>query len=601
MVSHKRICKGYFLRIAAGVVMLVLLMAGNVGATSIAVCPSSNTSCPYHNIQLAINASTPGNTILVYSDVYHENVNVTKKLTLRGIDNGSGKPIVDAGGVGSAITLSAGMSTLDGFEATNGSDAGITVGSDNNIIKNNTVLNNVFNGIDLEYLSENNTLISNTVSNNGFSGIALEYSSDNNTLSDNTVSNNSASGIFLDYLSNDNILGNNTASNNSVGIILYSNNTLIGNTASDNSGIGIYLLFSNNTLSDNTVSNNIASGIFLDSQSDNNMLSNNIVSNNSDGIDIFSSNNTLSSNAVSNNGFYGIFLSSSSNNMLSGNNASNNGASGFVLDSNNDNLLGSNIASNNNMDGIDIYYSSNNTLNNNTASNNYYYGIVLESSNKNIFYNNYFNNINDSIIENSTENVWNTTKTLGANIINGSYIGGNVWANPDGTGFSQTCRDADGDGICDSAYALDANNTDYLPLALLAVSFDTGAGGYPSIMGTHKGNITLTQNLTVSKIYTYPSPGTGGHSEYVRIWNSSGWNIEANWSGYMSDWHNITFNQPFTLYANVTYNYTIRTGSYPQIIHNSSLSNSMGTINSTEFIDANGRRYAGWIPAIRLE
>ncbi len=76
---------------------------------------------------------------------------------------------------------------------------------------------------------------------------------------------------------------------------------------------------------------------------------------------------------------------------------------------------------------------------------------------------------------------------------------------------------------------------------------------------------------------------------------------EANWAGYSSDWHNITFNQSFIFEAGVTYNYTIRTGSYPQIIHNISLSNRIGTINSTEFIDANGRHYTGWIPAIRLE
>ncbi len=61
--------------------------------------------------------------------------------------------------------------------------------------------------------------------------------------------------------------------------------------------------------------------------------------------------------------------------------------------------------------------------------------------------------------------IWNTTKTPGSNIIGGIYFGGNYWANPGGTGFSQTCKDANKDGICDSIYVLNSNNTDFLPLA----------------------------------------------------------------------------------------------------------------------------------------
>ncbi len=126
-------------------------------------------------------------------------------------------------------------------------------------------------------------------------------------------------------------------------------------------------------------------------------------------------------------------------------------------------------------------------------------------------------------------------------------------------------------------------------------------GGYPSIMGTHNGTLKLNQSINVSKMYTYPSAGTGGHSEYAAFYYPNG-TLLANgtWSGYQGDWHNITF-APFTLEANVTYNYTIITGSYPQIIHANNITNSVGTMTSTEFIDANDRRYNDWIPAIRLE
>jgi len=133
--------------------------------------------------------------------------------------------------------------------------------------------------------------------------------------------------------------------------------------------------------------------------------------------------------------------------------------------------------------------------------------------------------------------------------------------------------------------------------------FNTGAPSnpYPSISGTHNGTIIPSHDINVSKLYTYPYEGTGGHTEYIRIYNESGTIVEANWTGYKGDWHNITFDRPVVLLANKTYNYTIRTGSYPQIHHNTSLLTPNGWINCTKFVDANGKIYDDWIPAIRLE
>jgi hypothetical protein len=55
--------------------------------------------------------------------------------------------------------------------------------------------------------------------------------------------------------------------------------------------------------------------------------------------------------------------------------------------------------------------------------------------------------------------------TKGTNIVGGPYIGGNYWGSPDGTGYSDTCVDANNDGICDNPYTLATDNIDYLPLA----------------------------------------------------------------------------------------------------------------------------------------
>ena len=135
---------------------------------------------------------------------------------------------------------------------------------------------------------------------------------------------------------------------------------------------------------------------------------------------------------------------------------------------------------------------------------------------------------------------------------------------------------------------------------ILLTNFDTGPGSYPSIFGVHTGNIIPSHNIKVEKMFTYSCPGTGGHTEYARIWNNSGLDRIATWSGYKDNWHNITFNETFVLYKGEIYNYTIITGSYPQIIHETPFNATGGTITCDKFIDANGMVYYDWIPAFRL-
>ena len=132
--------------------------------------------------------------------------------------------------------------------------------------------------------------------------------------------------------------------------------------------------------------------------------------------------------------------------------------------------------------------------------------------------------------------------------------------------------------------------------------FDTDSppNPYPSIMGNHTGTIKPNHTVVATKIYTYPCEGTGGHTEYAKIGNAT-WNATATWDGYVCDWHNITFDKTVVLLANKTYNYIICTGSYPQIQHTPALPTANGWINCTQFVDANGKKYYDWIPAIRLE
>ena len=165
--------------------------------------------------------------------------------------------------------------------------------------------------------------------------------------------------------------------------------------------------------------------------------------------------------------------------------------------------------------------------------------------------------------------------------------------------FDGNPRPIDGDG--DGVAVVDIGAFEFVPLI-----FDTGDGTYPSIMGTHQGEIKPSQNINVSKLYTYPCVGTGGHTESIELYKNEELIASGTWNGYQDDWHNITLHNvsgaPYVmLYDGHEYNYTIVTGSYPQIIHEPSKDVTGGTITCTLFTDANGKTYTDWIPAIRLE
>jgi parallel beta-helix repeat protein len=181
---------------------------------------------------------------------------------------------------------------------------------------------------------------------------------------------------------------------------------------------------------------------------------------------------------------------------------------------------------------------------------------------------------------------------------NGPIEGGNYWSN-------HLCHGNPSNGS--EPYIIDEDSVDHYPFEdpngwLLGENiFDTKAPAnpYPSIFGTHNGTIKPNQTINVSKLYTYPCKGTGGHTEYAEIRNAT-WNATATWEGYVGDWHNITFDKTVVLLANEEYNYTICTGSYPQIHHTDALPTENGWINCTKFTDANGKEYNDWIPAIRV-
>jgi parallel beta-helix repeat protein len=182
-------------------------------------------------------------------------------------------------------------------------------------------------------------------------------------------------------------------------------NVTIGNMTIENFGFSIDLEYSSNcTLSGNTVATSSRMGsIILD----------------------FSNNDVLSGNTVTANPNDGIVLASCSNDTLSGNDFTNNGWSIYSDYSSNNTLSGNNFV--NNTIGMDFDSSSNNT----------------------IYNNNFINNTYAQVYSSDSTNVWD----------NGSV--GNYWSDY----LTKYPNATETDGVWNTPYVIDANNTDYYPLA----------------------------------------------------------------------------------------------------------------------------------------
>ncbi len=218
---------------------------------------------------------------------------------------------------------------------------------------------------------------------------------------------------------------------------------------------------------ENTTANSNGLGIDIYSGTDGLKLVNNNASLNTNGFVIGSAYADIDHNTAIGNTNYGIAITSNQNNFIHENTISGVPYIGILIMTGNNRIANNTITGLGNWGGIKLSgtFTQNNSIVNNSISK-FLNPIFIDSASNNTIFNNYFNNTHDGVYFDNTiySNTWNTTKTAGTNIIGGSYFGGNYWGNTSGTGFSQTCTDANSDGICDSPYPIASGNIDNFPL-----------------------------------------------------------------------------------------------------------------------------------------
>ncbi|WP_292387000.1 NosD domain-containing protein, partial [Methanosarcina sp. UBA5] len=392
--------KLYSISLTSTFLIFAFLVSMSATASAMEITVDDDSKADFTSIQEAVNNSVPGDTIIVRSGTYTENVLVNVKgLTIRSEPNNGDAQIKPLNESVSTFLITANSTTISGLKITGASN-----------------------------LSERNAI--------------FVYGKMNN-VTGNTIENGS---IFLGSYMPSNLT-----------IIFHGDmNSVTGNTI-ENGSIVLGSEISGNLIAENKISN--GEGILISCCGKNNTVLGSTISNCSTGISEFDQDAHIHNNRIT-DCHNGIHLSSVSSGI--DNNTILNCDVGIDLG---DACL-----------GVEII---NNTIMSSAES-----GIVdqYDEGGKRI-YNNYFNNTVNVRLGEGRGNTWNSSLTSGSNIVCGPYIGGNFWAKPDGTGFSQICVDSDRNGIGDLPYNIYEDEFDYLPLVS---------------MSSLQNSVTPTANFTAS-------------------------------------------------------------------------------------------------------
>ncbi|MGD0159160.1 MAG: NosD domain-containing protein [Candidatus Bathyarchaeia archaeon] len=426
--------------------------------------------------------------------------------------------------------------------------------SGNNITNNS---NGVFIGDPTVYgIFSYCTICGNNITNNANGGIVFDKASGNSIFGNNIT--NDGYGIWLGYSDYTSVSGNNIT-NKLGGLFVGSSNytSISGNTFTSS---GLFVMDSipcfveNNTVngkplvylestSDLTVGNDAGEVVLVNCE--NITVEGLCLSKTDYGVELWETNSsTISGNNITNN-LYGLILFYSSNISISGNNVTNNEEGISPTYSSGNNIYGNNIT--NNEFGIWLFSCSNSSISGNHVTNSVDYGIwlwysnysdvsgnnvaenavgisALDSSNNRFYHNDFVDNA-QQVVSFDSAGVWD----------DGYPSGGNYWSNYGGTdsyhGPFQNL--SGGDGIGDTPYVIDTNNTDHYPLMLPGssqITFDqTGLGSdvngtVVTIDGLNYSGSSLPLSFwwgpgSVHNFSYAPSVGVSGGEQY--FWNST--------------------------------------------------------------------------------
>ncbi|MCK9593516.1 MAG: right-handed parallel beta-helix repeat-containing protein [Methanoregula sp.] len=227
--------------------------------------------CNFTRIQDAVSNASTGDIIQIMSGIYPEQIVLKKRLTLQGINTGSGQPqITGSISSGTAISLLTGLTKISNINIS-GFGTGITIQSNGNTIENSTILT-TNQGLTLSSANDNK-LVNNTILyprtnsySSGDSGIYL-LSSSRNTIANNTVQY-WYRGIYSLLSENNAISSNHIVSNQEYGIYLNDNrNSRISHNLIEKNSYGIQMYSwnspSGNNITENTLANNTDYGIYI--------------------------------------------------------------------------------------------------------------------------------------------------------------------------------------------------------------------------------------------------------------------------------------------------------------------------------------------------
>jgi len=470
---------------------------------------------PFNTIQEGINNATDGDTVFVFNGTYYlnESINLNKSIHLSGEDK--------------YLTVIDGNKTDENYTSWR-NFAGIYVTASNVTIERFTMQKA---GIGIELQSSNfsiirdNVIITDLFYNTGAynlssRGVYLEHSC-NNALYNNNLTNNSF-GVWLHFSSNYNNITNN----------LISSEAKETDPARYLDGICIYYSNHNNAIN-NTISKLWDCGFGLSNACNNNVQDNIIT-------DVYGRYDPQHFG-------YGIVLCYSSHyNIVTNNSISNSDPWGIQLSTNCDgNSVQHNTVTNSSECGVRLmeYCNGNDLIFNNIVNNSM--GILLsDSSNNNVYHNNFINNTSHVYSVNST-NVWNSNYPSG-----GNYWTGHNW-NDTHKGPNQ--NEPGWDGISDTAYQLDQNNTDHYPTMntwpLYQLKVETWAIGDGKIetAGVWVNETEPHQNSTA---YCLLKPGTYSVMVEACFTRQDPWDPTKFYDYFFDHWEDNSKQNPRTIALN---------------------------------------------------